>query len=140
MLPGRTFLLPSCRSAGVHIWDTGAVKDESQSPSRREPLFSKAPLETGWMRGVCFLPGQETLLLGTDDGKISLWDYPRDNFTLWTQTAEVIRVIAASPDGTQVVIGAEDGGLFIASAPGGQPKSVSQQPSHGWLQTVFGKK
>ena len=138
--PDQKLMASTSRSGGVHIWDTGAGQDESESSHRREAWFSKAPLETGWMRGVCFLPGQEALLLGTDDGKISFWDYQHNSYTLWAQTTEGIRVIAASPDGTQVAIGAEDGGLFIAPAPGAPPKSASQPASSSWLQKVFGKK
>jgi WD40 repeat protein len=138
--PDQKLLASTSRSGGVHIWDTGSAKEGSEPSLTKEPLFSKAPLETGWMRGACFLPGQESLLLGTDDGKIHLWEYRLGSATLWAQVTEGIRDIAASPDGTQVAVGTEDGNLFIAPAPGAQQKTPSDQPSSGWLHKVFGKK
>jgi WD40 repeat protein len=138
-------LLSTSRSGGAQIWEAQASMLESEPGGRiasehyQQPSFKKAPLETGWMRGACFLSNQGPVLLGTDDGKIIQWDYKSSSSTPWAQCSEGIRCIDAAPGGWQVAVGGENGSLFIVPLSEPPGLSSSDKPSSGWLRQLFGK-
>lgn len=133
-------LVSTSRSGGAQIWEAQASIQESFPSRSIDPLVTIEPLQNGWMRGVCFLSSIGAIMLGTDDGQITIWEYKGENSTLWAQCSEGVRSIDASPDGTQVAIGCEDGCLFLVPWPHTHSVSSSNKPLEGWFHRLFGKR
>jgi WD40 repeat protein len=127
------------RSGGVQIWEAQAAIQADFSPNTSAPLAAREPIQKGWMRGICFLPVTGAVILGTDDGQVIVWEYQSGDSTFWAQCPEGIRSIDASPDGAQVAVGCEDGGIFIVPWPETNEASSSGNPSGGWFSRLFGK-
>ncbi|HXW50457.1 MAG TPA: WD40 repeat domain-containing protein [Candidatus Acidoferrales bacterium] len=106
------------------IWDLGQVK-----PSRTPPHVALGG-GTGTLESATFSPGDARLLLGTaSDGTVKLWDRSSgDLLASISIPASRASVAAFTPDGAAVIVGAENGAIFLWPLRGDvpAPRDVAQ--------------
>jgi WD40 repeat protein len=101
------------RTGGVQIWQTEVNRQEDIELRKFQPFVARKPIRYTWLRGVCFLPNSTTLALGDDDGIVEVWDYQSEQTIHIAKCPSSVRSLNASPDGSQLAIGCEDGNVFI---------------------------
>lgn len=111
----------------VRIWD---------ATSRR--LLTSFPVPTA-SKAVCFLgPSREDVLVGADDGEISIWRPPyRTAESRWVAHSNLVRSVASSSDGSLVASGGDDQTLQVwrlSDGTGRAPTLLRSYP--GYLSQV----
>jgi len=106
-------IVSTSREGGVQIWHAQAERKEDSSWREFRPLVVRAPLQTGWIRGVCFLPNSTYLVLGGDKGTVEVWNFKSGKATEMLKCPSGVRCLDASRDGSQLAVGCEDGSIFL---------------------------
>lgn len=101
------------RTGGVQIWQTEAERREGSALRELRPFAALESVRTVWIRGVSFLSNSAALAFGTDDGSVEVWDYSSGQVTYIAKCPASVRGLDASPDGSQLTIGCEDGSVFL---------------------------
>jgi WD40 repeat protein len=111
--PDGLRLASTSYTGGVQIWDTEI--DNSHRDNIREfpPFAAKEPLLKGRMRGVSFFPNSSSVIIGSDDGTLEVWDYNIKNVIYHTNCYEGVRSLDVSPIDSKCAIGCKDGSIFL---------------------------
>ena len=106
-------LASTSRSGGVQIWQKGIKRKEDISLQEVQPFVKREPNRDLWIRGICFIPDSNKLVLGADDGIVEMWDYISEKSNYIGRCPAGIRSIDIAPDGLKLAIGCEDGNIFL---------------------------
>jgi len=101
------------RSGGVQIWRTETERPENVSTREFRPFAARGPVRGDWIRGVCFVPNSNVVVLGAEDGTVETWNFATSQVTDVAECPAGVRGIDISPDGAQFAIGCEDGSVFL---------------------------
>lgn len=101
------------RTGGVQIWQTEAERKEGAALREFRPFATREPVRAVWIRGASFLPTSTKLALGTDDGTLEIWNYSSGQISYIAKCPASVRSLDASPDGSQLTVGCEDGSVFL---------------------------
>lgn len=107
------FLASTSRSGGVQIWQTGIKRKEDISLQEFLPFVKRKPNRDMWIRGTCFIPDSNKLVLGADDGIVEVWDYLLKKSNYIGRCPAGIRITDVNPDGSELAIGCEDESIFL---------------------------
>jgi WD40 repeat protein len=101
------------RTGGVQIWQTEDEQWNGANIREFRPFAAREPVRSVWIRGVSFLPESAKLALGTDDGTLEIWNYSSGQVSYIAKCPAGVRSLVASPDGSQLAVGCEDGSVFL---------------------------
>lgn len=138
--PDGQWLTSTSQSGGVQIWRTRATAPAGGGRPTIKPVAARPPEQDGWARGVCFVYGSSGVLFGADNGRITFWEYEVDRTAHWAQSPAAIRALDASPNGREIVVGCEDGSVYVV--PWGDAPAAAQAGATrgGWLGRIFGRR
>lgn len=130
------FLASASREGGVQIWQTEVKRKEDSNLREFQPFAARKP-ETGWLRGISFLPNSTALAIGADDGTVKVWDYQTKQDIYTTKCPAGVRSLDTSPDGSQLLIGCEDGSVFLVPWDKPYHKKAPEKTPGGWIAKIF---
>ena len=106
-------LVSTSYSGGIQIWDTDVNNSQKYNIREFMPFAAKEPLLKGRMRGVSFYPDSSSVIVGSDDGTLEVWDYNIKNVLYRTNCHVGVRSLDVSPVDSKCAIGCKDGSIFL---------------------------
>jgi WD40 repeat protein len=134
--PDGRLLASTSYSGGVQIWNTEINNSKRTNIREFRPMAAKEPLQKGRMRGVSFYPNTSSVIVGSDDGTLEIWDYDLNKVIYHTNFHEGVRSLDVSPIDSTCAIGCKDGSIFIVPWIGTNNQK-QQKFKNGWLQKLF---